>query len=105
MVELVALDLALLKIQRDVQTAQSTETVQLVLLAGEAVPDLDVSEIDRRLLVRRLARAADQLLIVHAVVLRELVGLSERFVEQIQFVSRQFCDQTFLTNTFRALKT
>lgn len=75
MVELVALDLALLKIQRDVQTAQSTETVQLVLLAGEAVSDLDVSEIDRRLLVRRLARAADQLLIVHAVVRRELVGL------------------------------
>lgn len=78
LVELVALDLALLEIHRQIQaeSAQSAEAVQLVLLAGQAVADLDVTKIDRRLLMRRLARRrAHQLLVVHGVVLLELIAL------------------------------
>jgi len=80
LIELVALHLALLETHRQVQaeTAQSAEAVQLVLLAGQTVADLDVPQVDRRwLLMRGLARrcTTHQLLVVHAVVLRQLIAL------------------------------
>lgn len=77
LVQLVALHLALLKVQREIEAdaCQRPEPVQLALLDRQTVPDLDVPEIDSRLVLMlvlvlvlvlggRLGRATDSQLLV-----------------------------------------
>lgn len=93
LVQLVALDLALLQIQRKIKTdtGQSAEAVQLPLLDRQPVAHLDVSKIDPRLLlVRCLVRRTDtQFLLVHRVVLLLMIPLRTK-MQRGSSISFQF---------------
>lgn len=78
LIQLVALDFALLQIQGDVETnaCQGAETVQLTLLDRQAVPDLDVPEIGPGLQLVRLAGRTDrQILLVDRAARLRLIPL------------------------------
>lgn len=83
LVEFVALNLALLKIHREIQTEPAPQSAETVLFAGQAIPDLDVSKIDGGLMRRLARRRVHQLLIVHGVVLLKLVVLTSTISQQL----------------------